>query len=67
MRRAMERHEAGDALVIPVILRSCLWTDTPFGKLNATPPDGKPITQWPDRDQAFTEIAIAIEKSDRAI
>lgn len=61
MTRAMERHAAGDAIVIPVILRSCLWTDAPFGKLNATPPDGKSVTQWPDRDAAFTEVAKAIK------
>lgn len=61
LKRAMERHERGEAIVIPVILRSCLWTDAPFGKLNATPPDGKPVTQWSDRDQAFMEVAKAIK------
>ncbi len=40
MIRAMERHHAGDAIVIPVILRACDWHPAPFGKLNATPPDG---------------------------
>ncbi|WP_247487832.1 toll/interleukin-1 receptor domain-containing protein [Bradyrhizobium sp. 17] len=60
LKRAMERHEAGDAIVIPVILRACDWHGAPFGKLNATPPDGKPITQFPDRDQAMLEVAKAI-------
>jgi hypothetical protein len=50
MKRAMERHEAGEAIVIPVILRACDWHGAPFGKLNASPPDGKPVTQYPDRD-----------------
>ena len=63
MLRAMERHEAGEAIVIPVILRACEWHHAPFGKINATPPDGKPITQWPDRDQAFLEVAKAIRKA----
>ena len=63
MRHAMSRHEAGDAIVIPVILRACDWHPAPFGKLNATPPDGKPITQWPDRDQAFLEVARAIREA----
>lgn len=61
MTRAMERHAAGDAIVIPVILRSCLWKDAPFGNLNATPPDGKAVMQWSDRDVAFTEVAKAIK------
>lgn len=60
MGHAMSRHEAGDAIVIPVILRACDWHPAPFGKLNATPSDGKPITQWPDRDQAFLEVARSI-------
>jgi hypothetical protein len=64
MRRAMERHDAGDAIVIPVILRpSEGWTGAPFGKLNAVPVDGKPITLAPDRDQAFVEVAGAIRKA----
>src|SRR5712692_8907637 len=33
MGRAVERHEVGSAIVIPVILRPCDWHDTPFGKL----------------------------------
>ncbi|WP_234683522.1 toll/interleukin-1 receptor domain-containing protein [Bradyrhizobium monzae] len=60
MKRAMDRHDAGEAIVIPVILRACDWRGAPFGKLNATPPDGKPITQYPDRDHALLEVAKAV-------
>jgi len=60
MLRAMERHEEGTAIVIPVILRACEWQHAPFGKLMATPPDGKPITQWQDRDQALLEVAKSV-------
>jgi hypothetical protein len=60
MNRAMERHKAGEAIVIPVILRACDWQGAPFGKLNATPPDGRPITQYADRDQALLEVAKAV-------
>ncbi|MES2988706.1 MAG: toll/interleukin-1 receptor domain-containing protein [Pseudomonadota bacterium] len=60
MIRAMERHEAREAIVIPVILRACDWHGAPFGKLLATPTDGRPVTQWPDRDQAFLEVAKAV-------
>jgi hypothetical protein len=60
MACAMARHEAGEAVVIPVILRACEWHGAPFGKLNATPPDGMPVTQFPDRDQALLEVAKAV-------
>lgn len=60
MARALERDDAGDAIVIPVILRPCDWQGAPFGHLNATPPDGRPITKYPDRDEALLEVAKAV-------
>lgn len=63
MKRAMDRHDAGEAIVIPVILRACDWHHAPFGKLNATPRDGKPITQWSDTDEAFLQVAQAVRGS----
>jgi hypothetical protein len=61
MARAMERHLNGDARVIPVILRPCDWHDQPFGKLLAAPRDGKPITTWPNIDEAFLDVERAIK------
>lgn len=60
MTRAMERHQAGQAQVIPVILRHCDWHSAPFGKLLAVPKDGKPVVAWPDRDEAFADVARQI-------
>ena len=61
MKRALERHQRGDAKVIPVILRPCDWHDLPFGKLLATPKDGRPITKWPNIDEAFQDVVSAIK------
>jgi TIR domain len=63
MSRALERHAAGACVVIPVILRPCDWHDAPFGTLMAAPKDGKPITQWPNIDEAFLEVTKAIKAS----
>jgi len=63
MARAMERHEAKQATVIPVILRACDWHHAPFGKLLGTPLDGKPVTLWPDRDEAFLQVAKEVRKA----
>jgi TIR domain len=62
MKRALERHESGEARVIPVILRPCDWHDLPFGKLLATPTDGLPVTKWPNRDDAFLDVVAAIKR-----
>src|SRR5690606_628332 len=47
--------------VIPVILRRCDWHGTPFGKLMATPKDGKPITTFPDLDEGFMQVVEALK------
>ena len=57
MTCAMERHEIGEARVIPIILRPVDWHSAPFGKLQALPRDGSPVTRWPDRDEAFLDVA----------
>jgi hypothetical protein len=60
LKRAMERNKAGEARVIPVILRFCDWEATPFGKLLAAPRDGKPIKSWADPDEAFLDVVKMI-------
>lgn len=67
MTRAMERHEAGTARVIPVILRACDWQGALFGKLLATPRDGKAVTLWSDHDEAFADVARHIRKAVEGI
>lgn len=62
MTKALARHERGEARVIPVILRPCRWQSTPFAKLQAVPKDGKPVTSWTDRDEAFDNVVAAIER-----
>ena len=63
MKRAMERHEAGDARVIPIMLRSVDWKGAPFAKLQALPQGAKAVTQWDDPDEAFTDIAKGIRNA----
>lgn len=58
----MEQHAAGEATVIPVIVRPCHWQSSPFGSLLAVPRDGKPITTWANFDEAYTDVAQQISK-----
>jgi TIR domain/NB-ARC domain len=62
MKRALERHDAGDACVIPVIVRSVDWQGAPFAKLQALPRDGKAVKSWEDEDEAFTDVAKGIRR-----
>jgi len=68
IKRAMERHEAGTARVIPVILRPVdAWHTAPFGKLQALPEKGKAVTTWKNRDEAFADIARGIREAAKSI
>jgi tetratricopeptide (TPR) repeat protein len=65
--QAMRRHETGDAVVIPVVLRPADWHGAPFGKLQALPKDGKPITMWANADEAFENVAQGIRRLIEAL
>jgi hypothetical protein len=66
MKRAMERHESGEARVVPIILRPLHgWEEGPFGKLQALPTDASPVTKrskWRTQDDAFFDIAKGIHR-----
>lgn len=57
---AMERHRAGTARVVPIILRTCEWMNLPYAQLSALPRHGTPVTAYSDRDVAYSEIAQGV-------
>jgi tetratricopeptide (TPR) repeat protein len=63
MTRAMERHYAGKAHVIPIILRPTDSKGTPFERLQVLPSNAQPVSRWPDRDEALLDIATGIRKA----
>ncbi|WP_230966450.1 GUN4 domain-containing protein [Nostoc sp. NZL] len=62
VKKAIERHHAGEACVIPVILRSVDWSGAPFAKLQALPKNAEPVVSrnWHNQDEAFTDVARGI-------
>jgi len=46
LRRAMARHERGDAVVIPIIVRQCDWKNASFGKLQGLPAGVRPVDSF---------------------
>ncbi|MBK8908140.1 MAG: toll/interleukin-1 receptor domain-containing protein [Rhodospirillales bacterium] len=65
MRQAMERHEAGIALVIPIVIEDCYWSPAPFGALQGLPRDMKPVKTLPkgQRDSVWHEVAKGIHQA----
>jgi hypothetical protein len=62
LESALELHESAKAKVIPIILRPCMWQQTPFAKLQRLPKDAQAVALWPDRDSAFVNIAEGIRQ-----
>jgi len=62
MMRAMERHDAGEAYVIPIISRPVYWQTAPFGTLQALPKDAQPIkgSSWFSTDEALLWVVKGI-------
>jgi tetratricopeptide (TPR) repeat protein len=60
---AVERHDRGEARVIPVIVRPADWEWASFGKLQALPKDAKPITRWPDPDDAWLDVVQGVRRA----
>lgn len=58
----MERHVAGKARVIPVIIRDVNWRNAPFAPLQALPKDGKAVNLWANKDTAWRNVAEGIER-----
>jgi tetratricopeptide (TPR) repeat protein len=62
MQRALEREAAGEARVIPILVRPADWTDVSFAHLQALPTDAKPIVSWRNKDTALADIVAGIRR-----
>ena len=63
MKRALERHDLRQALVVPIILRAVSLKGTPFSKLQALPRNAKPVVTWTDRDSAYVDITDGLRNT----
>ena len=63
MARALERHEAGQVRVIPILLHPVDWSGAPFAHLQALPTDARAITAWSNEDEAFANVAAGIRRA----
>lgn len=63
MHRAIEKSKAGEATVIPIILREADWKSTPMKMLQALPKDLKPVTSGTNRDEAWAGVVIGIRNA----
>ena len=60
--RVLDLRQSKTVEVLPIILRNCLWEDTPLGRFLAVPKDGTPISTYRDRDSAWLDVVQQIKR-----
>lgn len=60
MERALEQSQRGRSRIIPLLLRPVSWRATPLGELACLPANGRPVTRWGDRDEAFEDCVDSL-------
>ncbi len=63
MLRALERHKAKQARVLPILLRPTDYDGAPFEELEMLPTKAKAISTWANRDEAFLDVVKGIKKA----
>lgn len=63
LETAMKRQKSGEASVVPVMLRAVDIDGAPFAELQGLPTDLRPVTSWPNRDEAWTDVAKGIRRT----
>jgi hypothetical protein len=60
LKWAINQHDK-KAYIVPILLRDCLWDETPFATLpTITPSSRKAVDEWSKPNQAFKQIGLDI-------
>jgi hypothetical protein len=58
---ALERQKRKECSLVPIVIKPCDWTDAPFGRLNALPSKGVPVSTFENQDVAWLEVVRALK------
>lgn len=67
LKLILARQKLGKAIILPIIIRPCLWQQSPIAKFQVLPADGRPVSLSPNPDRTWVAIARHIEKVARSI
>ncbi len=60
---ALQQQPHSPSQIVPLLLRACLWDTTQLAVLPCILPNNRtPLAQWPDQDEALTEIGYTIAR-----
>lgn len=61
LKRALEKHYDKSAILLPIIVRPCVWKNSPFSKIQGLPKEAYPVTLWKNIDEAWMDVAEGIK------
>lgn len=62
MSDALKRRQEEGLIVIPIILRPCMWESIPISKMQVLPKGGRAITESENEDKVYLDICRGIQK-----
>ena len=66
MPKALHRHAGGTCIAIPVLVRPTPeWRNLPFAQVQVLPTRGLPVTNWANRDDAWSDVVQGIAEAIR--
>jgi internalin A len=60
---AFERYAKEEVMIIPVIVRDCLWQSSPLEQFTILPVDAKPVNTYSNADEAWLQITKKIRET----
>lgn len=60
--KMLERYERNELVLVPIIVRPVLFSATEISKLQGLPRDGKPISMWSNKDEAWISVVQELSK-----
>ncbi len=67
MQKAIAKHDAGEIVVVPIILEPCDWLASPLKRFKAIPRDGKAISEWTNQNTAFLDVVTELRRLVQSI
>lgn len=62
IKEALQRHENGEVIIVPIIVGACIWESDPtISKLQVLPKDGRPVELWSPQSSAYTDVVRGLK------